>query len=193
MHQAFLFSNIQKHIHLTSSEILHLASKFEEKYILRKELLLNQGSPCRDIFFIAAGSLRAFHRSQDGRESTIMFGIKDWWITDMNCFINQKPALLNIIALEDSIVFKLDFNVLEQLYTEIPKFEKYFRILMQNAYIREQQRILENITYSSEERYNRFVTKYPFISQKVTQKEIASYLGITPEFLSSIKRKSHFS
>jgi len=111
----------------------------------------------------------------------------------MNCFVNQKPALLSLETLEESSLMSLSLDNMEVLYFEIPKFERYIRILMQNAYIREQQRVLENITYSTEERYLRFISKYPIVSKRFTQKQIASYLGITPEFLSTVKRRSHKS
>ncbi len=118
-----------------------------------------------------------------------MFAVKDWWITDMNCFVNRKPALLSIEALEDSKVMELDFFLLEALYQKTPKFERFFRILFQNAYIREQLRALHNISFTTEQRYRQFVANYPAIVDKVTQKQIASYLGVTPEFLSSVKNK----
>ncbi len=184
-----ILKNIQKHISLSEQEQIHFTSQLREVSIAKKELLLEQGNGCRNIYFIRSGTLRAFYRTKEGKESTVMFGIADWWITDMYCFVNQRPALLNIEALEDSTVWSLDYHRLQQLFTEIPKFERLFRILMQNAYCREQLRALDNITYTSEERYLRFVEKYPLIAKKITQKDMASYLGITPEFLSSFKRK----
>lgn len=193
MTHAPLLANIGKHIELTTAEERLLLSKFNLLQVARKRLLLRQGEPCRQIFFILSGGIRAFHTASDGRESTIMFGIQDWWITDMNCFVNQKPALLSLETLEESSLMSLSLDNMEVLYFEIPKFERYIRILMQNAYIREQQRVLENITYSTEERYLRFISKYPIVSKRFTQKQIASYLGITPEFLSTVKRRSHKS
>jgi CRP-like cAMP-binding protein len=116
-----------------------------------------------------------------------MFAIKDWWITDMFCFVNQQPAMLYIEAIENSCILKLKKEALDKLYIEIPKFERFFRVLMQNAYIREQLRVIQNLSLSAEERYNNFLVKYPQIVKQVTQKQIASYLGVTPEFLSSIR------
>jgi len=118
-----------------------------------------------------------------------MFAVKVWWITDMNCFANQKPALLSLEALEDSKVFVLDFDFFEILTSSLPTFERFFRILFQNAYAREQLRIQDSISLSTEERYLGFLKKYPQIAEKVTQKQIASYLGVTPEFLSTVKQK----
>jgi len=118
-----------------------------------------------------------------------MFGIEDWWITDMYCFANQKPAMLSLETLEETSVFTLDFDSFEHLLQKLPKFERLFRILFQNAYSREQLRVLDSISLSTEERYYKFVNKYPNLAKKVTQKQIASYLGVTPEFLSSVKKK----
>ena len=157
--------------------------------IQKKELVLQQGQISKKLYFVELGSLRAYNVNDEGKESTIMFAVQDWWITDMNCFANQKPALLSIEALEKSRIMELDFQLLEELYQKIPKFERFFRILFQNAYIREQLRTLHNISFTTEERYWQFVEKYPEIVAKVTQKQIASYLGVTPEFLSSVKKK----
>ncbi len=189
MNDYFIFKNFSKHITLTDSEKQLVFSLLNQKKIARKEVLLRQGDSCKKIYFVEDGSLRAFNVNNSGKESTIMFALQDWWITDMDCFINQKPALVSIEALEQSKVMELDFHSLQELYKSIPKFERFFRILFQNAYIREQQRALQNISFSTEERYWKFVDKYPAFVQKATQKQIASYLGVTPEFLSSVKRK----
>lgn len=189
MNTSHIFTNIQKHISLSDLEKSYFSSFIESNEISKKELILKQGQTCKKIYFVASGSLRAFNINSQGKDSTVMFAVQDWWITDMYCFTNQKPALLSIEALEDSKLITLDFYALEALYHEIPKFERFFRILFQNAYIREQLRALDAISFTTEERYSRFVEKYPEIVQKTTQKQIASYLGVTPEFLSSIKKK----
>ena len=118
-----------------------------------------------------------------------MFAIADWWITDMYCFLNNLPAMLNIETLEESEVLQLHKNDLENLYLDVPKFERFFRIIMQNAYTREQLRMIESLSLTAEERYHRFLIKYPQVARLVTQKQIASYLGITPEFLSMIRAR----
>ncbi len=193
MEFASILSNIQKHISISEVEKNHVCSLITPRKLSKGELVLEQGRICNTINFVESGTLRAFHINKDGKESTIMFAIMDWWITDMYCFLNQRPALLNIEALEDSMVLQLKFAQLESLYRDIPKFERFFRILMQNAYIREQLRVLNNISLTTEERYLEFIQKYPQIVQKVSQKQIASYLGVTPEFLSMVKRKKSAS
>jgi len=186
---AKLFANIKKHIVLDDCDKEYLKSVFLLEDIPRKELLLQQGEFCSKLFFVESGSLRAYNLTVAGKEATIMFAIEDWWITDMHGFINQKPTVLSLEALEDSRILTLSHNAFEELLNRIPKFERFFRILFQNAYVREQLRVLDSISLSTEERYQKFRTKYPQIVEKVTQKQIASYLGVTPEFLSSVKKK----
>lgn len=190
MNDLQIFKNIQKHIRLSDAELAFLKSTVVVKDIAKNELVQVQDDICSKIFFVESGSLRAYHIDDQGKEYTIMFGIEDWWVTDMNSFVNAQPALLNIEALEQSRIIKIDSKQLEIIYRKIPNFERYFRILFQNAYIREQERVFENITYSTEVRYHRFIIKYPAITEKVTQKQIASYLGVTPEFLSTVKKSN---
>jgi CRP-like cAMP-binding protein len=183
-----LLKNVNKHISLDKEEVSYFISLLKKEKIPRKDMVLKEGQVCREICFVNSGALRAFYADSAGKESTIMFAVADWWITDMFCFINQLPAMLNIEAIEDSVIVQLQKEQLDELYAKIPKIERYFRILMQNAYVREQLRVIQNLSLSAEKRYDIFLDKYPQVAQQVTQKQIASYLGITPEFLSMIKR-----
>lgn len=183
-----ILKNIQKHIDLDESEINLFLSKLKIRNITKRALLLKAGENCRYISYVHSGILRAYYLDKDGRESTIMFAAPDWWITDMFCFLTGNPAMMYIEALADSCIIQLSKEHLEQLFTGVPKFERFFRIIMQNAYTREQLRVIENLSMPAEERYDRFLTKYPHIAEAVTQKQIASYLGITPEFLSAVKK-----
>ncbi|MEO5593391.1 MAG: Crp/Fnr family transcriptional regulator [Chitinophagaceae bacterium] len=182
-----ILHNIAGHIALDKEETAYFISLLQQKNIFKKTFLLKEGQACKNIFYVNEGTLRAYYIDKTGRESTIMFAIADWWITDMFCFINPQPAMLCIEAVEDSSILQLQKGDWDKLLVKIPKFEKYFRILMQNAYIREQLRVVQNLSISAEERYNNFLIKYPQIVKQVTQKQIASYLGITPEFLSAIR------
>jgi CRP-like cAMP-binding protein len=187
--ELLILKNISRHISLTNQEKSYFFSLLKEKKVAKKELILQQQQACKEINFVQTGILRAFHMDTTGKESTIMFAVSDWWITDMYCFINQQPAMLNIEALEDSSILQLQKHHLDDLYHKVPKFERFFRIMMQNAYIREQLRTIENLSLPAEERYYNFLQKYPEAVKRIKQKQIASYLGITPEFLSLIKSK----
>lgn len=185
----FILKNIARHIQLTEDEVTYFTSVLKRQELQKKDFLLKEGFLCKNINFVKLGTLRAFYTNKEGKELTIMFAAADWWVTDMHCFINQLPAMLNIQALEKSEVFQLQKSALDKLYVKIPKFEKFFRVIMQNAYIREQLRVIENLSLPAEQRYNNFINKYPKIVQQVTQKQVASYLGISPEFLSAIRSK----
>lgn len=184
-----ILQNISKHISLTEEETDHFTALLTKKKIERKEYLLREGQTCKVLSYVDAGALRAFHVDKEGKESTIMFAISGWWITDMYCFVTGQPAMQSIIAIEDSHVWQLQKDDLDRLYITIPKFERFFRIIMQNAYIREQLRVLQSLSLSAEERYDIFMYKYPQLIPHLTQKQIASYLGITPEFLSTLRKQ----
>ena len=183
-----LLKNIQKHILPDAAETAYFLSLLTCRSIPKKTFLLKAGQACKNISYVHSGAVRACYVDATGKESTIMFAVADWWITDMYCFLNDKPAMMDIEAIEDSWVFQLSRENLDKLFVNVPKFERFFRILMQNAYTREQLRIIENLSLPALDRYNNFLLKYPHIAQQVTQKQIASYLGITPEFLSAIRK-----
>jgi len=182
-----ILNNIARHIALDEEEKAHFITLLKPLQVLKNDFILKQGQVCKSITFVHSGILRAYYLDKHGKESTIMFAVQDWWITDMYCFINPQPAMLNIEAVESSSILQLQKSDLDNLYIQVPKFEKFFRIIMQNAYIREQLRIIQNLSLSAEERYNNFLAKYPQVAKQVKQKQIASYLGITPEFLSTIR------
>lgn len=184
-----ILKNIAKHITLEQSEKAFFISLLASKTVLSKTYLLKETHPCNYLYFVNSGTLRAYFLNKDGKESTIMFALKDWWVTDMNCFINQQPAMLNIVATEKTEILQISKTDLDLLFQEVPKFERFFRIIFQNAYIREQLRVIQNLSLTAAERYENFANKYPQVMQQVTQKQIASYLGITPEFLSTIRNK----
>jgi len=186
-HESIL-QNVAKHIRLDVAEAERFVSMLTFREVPKKAFLLKEGQLCKSISYVHSGALRAYCLDKDGKEATIMFAIADWWITDMFCFINERPAMMNVEAIEDSCVFQLSRESWEGLFREIPRFERFFRILMQNAYTREQLRVMENLSLPAEERYDNFLQKYPRIAGQVTQKQIASYLGITPEFLSMIRK-----
>src|SRR6187399_248516 len=184
-----ILQNIAKHISLSPEEEDHFISLLVYKEVPKKTTILSEGQLCNQLSYIHSGALRSYCLDKNGKESTIMFAMSDWWLTDMYCFLNESPSMTFIETIGDSCVLNLHKKNFDQLFTAIPKFEHFFRILMQNAYTREQLRTIETLTLDAEERYARFINKYPQIAGKVTQKQIASYLGITPEFLSVIRKK----
>ncbi len=186
---AQILDNIQKHISVSATEKQLIESLLMQQKVAKKEVLLEAGKVATDIHFVSEGVLRAYFTDLEGDQNIVMFAVNDWWITDIFSFSTGNPAQLTIDALEDALVYSLSKENLELLFLQIPAFERFFRILMQNAYVREQSRIIQNLSMPAEERYKMFLKKYPQFAERITQKQIASYLGITPEFLSTLRKK----
>jgi CRP-like cAMP-binding protein len=184
-----VLQNISRHIALGKEEIFYFTSLLSHKEVRRKEFLLQAGSIAKHINFIHSGALKAYYLDEKSDENVIMLAVDDWWITDMYSFSSGKPAMQYISAIEDSVIFQLQKNDFDRLLVKIPAFERFFRILMQNAYIREQLRVIQNLSMPAEERYLNFLKKYPQLVQRVTQKQIASYIGVSPEFLSAMRKR----
>jgi len=151
--------------------------------------LLQEGDICRHENFVVQGCLRTYHIDSKGQEHIVQFAVEDWWIGDMYSFLTQKPSRYAIDALEDSVVLSIEKKSMDELYIKVPKFEKFYRHLLQNAFIALQERITSNISGTGEERYRQFQLKYSKIEERVPQRMIASFLGLTPESLSRIRRQ----
>jgi CRP-like cAMP-binding protein len=187
-----ILSNFAMHISLDAAEISHIQSILQSTIVKKNTVLLNEGDICRNIYFVNKGCLRIFNTDEEGEQHNILFCPEYWWAVDIASFSGQTSSFYSITALEDAELFYLNYYDLEQLYLKIPKFERFFRILTQNGFYLYQQRITANLSKSAEERYALFQHQYPDLEQRITQKHIASYLGITPVFLSMI-RKRNFS
>lgn len=185
-----LIENIKKHINLSDSEANSICEFFKLKTIKKKEFLLTQGTICKFEGFVLKGCFRTFTIDKKGNENTLYFAAKDWWLMDIDSFMNHKPSDLNIQALEDSEVLIISQKDKETLYTKIPSAEKLFRIMFQKSIVAWQRRIIRNHSLTAKERYNHFIEKYPKIASKLTDRQASSYLGITHEFLSKIKKQS---
>ena len=183
-----LRSHIAKYIDLSQEEFTHCTTLFIPKKVRKKAFLLQEGDVCKHIAFVGKGCLFAYTVDLKGDEHVVQFAVESWWISDMYSYLTGEPATYHIQALEDSEVFLLDRTAREQLSTDIPKFERFFRLLLQNNYIATHRRITASLGMSVKEQYLQFVKKYPAIAQRVPQRHIASYLGITPEALSRIRK-----
>lgn len=164
-------------------------SVLEPTTLKRKTLFLKAGMVCRHSAFVLQGAVKSYTVDADGREHILSFATKDWWISDFYSLISRKPAILNIEAIADSDVLMLSRENQQLLFEKVPKFERFFRVLVENALVASQQRLIDNMSSSAEDRYLRFIKKYPSIPSCVPQHNIASYLGITPEFLSKIRAR----
>lgn len=186
---ALILENIAKHVSLTPEEQAHFLSKIEIRFYKAKTILLNAGSVCKESYFINSGIIRSFNINDNIVEHVLSFSCQGWWISDMYSLITQKPGQLFIEVIEDSEVVVLSKENQEQLYFDIPKLERFFRILTENSLVANQQRLMDNLSLSAEERFEKFCAKYPTLIQKVPQKQIASFIGVTPEFFSKMKAR----
>lgn len=183
-----ILKNVSRHIKLSSEEEKYFISILKNKKIKRRQFLVQAGDVCRFENYVTKGCLRAYIIDTKGTEHIVQFAIEDWWIGDSSSFVTQTPASLNVDALEDAEVLQLEKESLEKLLIEIPKFERYFRILFQRAFVAQQHRALSVISKSAEERFLEFRKKYPAFEKRLPQTQIASYLGVTPEFLSKVRK-----
>ncbi|MDO7135869.1 Crp/Fnr family transcriptional regulator [Algibacter lectus] len=184
-----LIKNISKNVEFSKTESEEFCKSFYTKSIKKKDFLLTQGDICKFEGFVLEGCFRIFTIDRKGKENTLYFAAKDWWLMDIDSFMNQIPSNLNIQALEDSTVLLIEKQDKMVLYKTLPKVEKLFRIMSQKALVSWQRRLINNHSFTAKERYSHFIEKYPAIVSKLTDKQIAAYLGIRHEFLSKIKKQ----
>ncbi|GGC76917.1 cyclic nucleotide-binding protein [Flavobacterium lutivivi] len=186
---AQIVENISKIVTLTPQEQALFLSKTETKNYKAKTIILNAGEVCKHSYFVNSGLLRSFTINDNIVEHVLSFACEGWWIGDMYSLLSQKPGNLFVEVMEDSEVVLLSKENQEKLYTEIPKLERFFRILTENSLVANQERLMDNLSLTAEERFEKFCKKYPTLIQKVPQKQIASYIGVTPEFFSKMKAR----
>ncbi len=184
-----LIDHLLKHVSIDEREAEIILSSFTTRHFKKKEFLLRAGEICRVESFVVRGCFRTFTIDENGYDRTLVFSVEDWWTGEMLSFLTGKPSMYSIEALEDAEVLQVTKDRLEKLYLEVPKLERYFRLLVQNAYISQLERINTGLSQTAEQRYLLFLENYPGFAQRIPQKYIASFLGITPEFLSMLRRK----
>lgn len=180
---------VSKYISLTEEETALFTSMLKVRQLRKRQYLLQAGDVSRNECYVNSGSLRAYTVDDKGMEHIVQFAVEDWWINDMYSFLTQTPASYNIEAVEDSEVICLGRDIYEVLFEKIPKFDRMYRNIFQNSLITHQRRIIENISLPAHERYRLFLERYPQFEQRFPQHQIASYLGITPESLSRIRKQ----
>mgnify|MGYP001204850303 FL=1 len=182
-------SYIDKFVKLTEEEKKLFSSCFKEEKIKKRQFIVQPNFIAKHRHYVLQGAFRGYFVADEGQEHTITFAIDDWWITDYNSYIFQQPATMFVVALEDSIILQLDYEKEQELKLQNHKFETFFRIMAERGLAAQQRRIISNLTQTAEERYETFSNKYPQIVQRVPQYALASYLGMTTEFLSRIRNK----
>ncbi|SNR41289.1 Crp/Fnr family transcriptional regulator [Flavobacterium sp. ov086] len=187
--KALLKQNIAKHISLSENETEEFSNLFEQKLIPKKSFLLREGEICKFEGFVTKGLFRVYHIDKNGFEQILYFAIENWWITDIDSFTTETPSQLFIEALEDSEVLVISKKDKEFAYANLPKIEKLFRVMTQKTHVALQRRMIDNLSKTAESRYIEFIEKYPQLIQRLSNIQIAAYLGITNVFLSNIRKK----
>jgi CRP-like cAMP-binding protein len=187
MQAEIILENIHKNIAISTQEADFFLSLLVEKKVKKRNYLLKDGEICRNSMFVVEGCLRAYTVDENGFEHILQFAPVDWWVADMYSWITQKEGNLSIDALVDSVCLCLSRENQEKLFVEIPKFERYFRIITEKSLVANRQRVLDSLSLTAQQRYEGFCRRYPTLIHTLPQKQIAAYIGVSPEFLSKMR------
>jgi len=184
-----LFKKFDEKINLTEEEKQLSQTFFVSKKIRKKQYVLQEGDVCKYIAFVEKGLLRSYMINEKGQEHINQFAFEGWWIADQFSYLTGEPSKYNIEAMEDCELLLLSKQAEEQMLQQIPKLERYFRILLQNSLVATQKRLASSLSQSAEERYHELIQDCPStLPHRIPQHMLASFLGITPETLSRIRK-----
>ncbi|WP_264206806.1 Crp/Fnr family transcriptional regulator [Flavobacterium shii] len=184
-----LIKYFEKLIPLSQDEKALVNEKFQMRLYRKKQYALQEGDICSHLHFIVRGCLRMYKIDPKGNTHILDFAAENWWISDIGSYHSVLPSEMNIDAIEDTMVFQISYKNLITLYTQAPKFNLIFRVLIENSYVALQKRLLQNISSTAEERYNYFLETYPHLINRLPQTQIAAFVGITPEFVSRLRNR----
>jgi CRP-like cAMP-binding protein len=184
-----ILSNIRRYVELTDEEAQRLVAIIQTRKVKKRQFIVQPGFVCQHRTYVVKGAFKVYYLDQEAKEHTVSIGIEDWFVTDFHSYITQTPAMLYAEALEDSLIFQMKYDEIEPLCKEIHRLSEYFRLTTEKAFAFSRRRIISNISKTAEERYFEYVQKYPQIARRVPQYVLASYLGISAEFLSKIKSR----
>jgi len=174
---------------LSEEEINQLKSKFKERQIKRRQFILQEGDVCKHYTFVSEGCFKLYKIDHSGKERNLQFSIENEWISDLGSLYSETPSALYIEAIEQSTILQIERKDLVYLYTHFPNIDRNFRVIIENSFIALQKRMFQNISATAEERYLYFLKTRPNLFNRISNVQIASYLGVTPEFLSTIRKK----
>ncbi len=186
---AVLIENIRELVPLTEVDDVLIQKAFKPVNLHKKEFLLSKGEPSNHMRFVADGCLKAYSIDKEAEEHILQFGVSGWWVNDLYAFLTQSPSTFFIQAITKSTVLQIHRDRLDKLYNEIPMMDRFFRLKTQSGYVALQERTIRVMSETAEERYMQFITRYREMEQQIPQYMIASYLGVTPEHLSAIRKK----
>jgi CRP-like cAMP-binding protein len=176
-------------IPLSKEEKDLVRSRFHPHLFLKKQFALQHGSVCEYFDFVVRGCLRLYKIGDDGAYHILQFATENHWIIDIKSFHKKSKSTFDIDALEDTVVLRINYDDLIDLYIKAPKFDRIFRVLLENHFMQQQERMGQLFSSTAEERYQSFLENYPHLQNRLSQVQIAAYLGVTPEFLSRIRSR----
>lgn len=188
MHEV-LITSVRQRIKLSDEDAERLKRFFIPKKVRKRQFILNAGDVCQHFTFVEKGMLRSFSTDDNGHEHVVQFAVEGWWISDLGSFISGDSSIYNIEALEDSEVLNLTKSQLEEMTAKLPCMEHYFRVLMQNNIVALQRRLISAVSLTAEEKYTKLMEICPDIINRASQQHVASYLGLTPETLSRVRKQ----
>lgn len=184
-----ILNNIKRYVSLNEEDEQQFSSIIRTSNIKRRQFIVQPNFVCTHQTYVLKGAFRSYFVNDQGVDHTIQFAIEDWFISDFNSYITQTPASLFVEALENAVIQQISYEDVEKICAENPKFERFFRLVAQKSFAFAQRRVLSNLGKSAEERYLEFQNLYPSIVQRVPQYTLASYLGMSAEFLSKIRKR----
>lgn len=187
-----LINHFKEIVALSESDVERIFPTLEIKKFKKKDYLLKEGQISRHMRYIVKGSLQAFYIDDKGREQTTQLGIENWWINDLYSYLSEQPSRTFIQAVEETTIIQIQKQKLELLFKEVPLLSEFWRIKIQSAYVNLQERTFESSRADAYTKYKLFISNYPDVEQRFPQYMIASYLGITVEYLSYLRKKNLF-
>lgn len=182
-----LIKHILKRVSLNENEIQEFVSCFKLTKVKKRQFIIQPDFIPKYRNYVLKGAFRAYIVADQGEEHTIQFAVEDWWISDYNGYIYQQPATMFVMAMEDSLLLQIDFESEQKLKESNHKFETFFRIMAEHSFAGMQRRLISNLTKTAEERYQEFEENYPSIANRVPQYALASFLGMTTQYLSKLR------
>ncbi|MBF7093292.1 Crp/Fnr family transcriptional regulator [Flavobacterium sp. ALJ2] len=187
--KASLIAYFENIIPLNQKEKALVLEKFQSRHYRKKQYVLQEGDISTHMYFVVHGCLRMYKVDNKGGIHIIHFAAENWWMSNIGSFYSAMPSEMNIDALENTLVLHISYNDLTTLYVQSPKFNRIFRVLIENSYVSLQKRLLQNISSTAEDRYNSFLETYSHLANRLPQNQIAAFLGITPEFVSRLRHR----
>lgn len=188
MHEVIV-THLKHYVSPTEQDLTLFLSCLNSISVDKGKFLLQPGTQVKHEYFVVNGCLKAYYLDEKGHKHIIQFAIENWWIGDFDAFYNEVPSRLHIETIENSTLLSINYDRLQELFKQVPIFERYFRLLVTNAFISQRKRILSSLEKDTKERYIEFCQSYPSIEDRIPNYDIANYLGVSAENLSRVRSK----